>query len=232
VTPLRPSAPAEPLARIDAVFKGFREGPVHTRVLTGATLQLRRGETVSLMGVSGSGKSTLLALLGGLLAPDAGCVEFDGRDLAALDDTERARLRARRIGMVLQRDNLIPFLTAAENVALAIELAGGRRPEARARALLCEVGVGARLHHVPRRLSGGEQQRVAVAMALANEPELLLADEVTAQLDSRTAEQVMGVILAVWRARGLTVLYATHSQALGDLAQRRVRLEGGEVRPA
>ena len=232
MTPLRPSAPAEPLARIDAVFKGFREGPAHTRVLTGATLQLRRGETVSLMGVSGSGKSTLLALLGGLLAPDAGCVEFDGRDLAALDDTERARLRARRIGMVLQRDNLIPFLTAAENVALAIELAGGRRPEARARALLCEVGVGARLHHVPRRLSGGEQQRVAVAMALANEPELLLADEVTAQLDSRTAEQVMGVILAAWRARGLTVLYATHSQALGDLAQRRVRLEGGEVRPA
>ena len=138
-------------------------------------------------------------------------------------------MRANRIGVVLQRDNLIPFLTASENVELAMELAGGGGRRGRARELLSELGLGRRLHHRPHALSGGEAQRVAVAVALANEPDLLLADEVTGELDSTTAEQVMGVIFEAWRERGLSVLYVTHSDELAARAQRRLGLSDGAV---
>jgi predicted ABC-type transport system involved in lysophospholipase L1 biosynthesis ATPase subunit len=146
-----------------------------------------------------------------------------------MDDTARARLRARRIGVVLQNGNLIPFLTAAENVELAVEVAGGARPRARARALLREVGLADRLDHRPARLSGGEAQRVAVAVALANDPDLLLADEITGQLDADTAAEVMDMIFAAWRQRGLTVLFVTHSRTLAERAARRFALVDGEV---
>jgi putative ABC transport system ATP-binding protein len=183
----------------------------------------------SLVGRSGSGKSTLLALLAGVLLPDAGTVIFDGCDVSSLGDAARARLRARRIGVVLQRDNLIPFLSACENVELAMTIAGARRPRSSARDLLAELGLGRRLDHRPSALSGGESQRVAVAVALANQPDLLLADEVTGELDSATAEQVMGVIFEAWRARGLSVLYVTHSDELAARAERRLVLSDGAV---
>jgi putative ABC transport system ATP-binding protein len=138
-------------------------------------------------------------------------------------------MRARRIGVVLQNGNLIPFLTAAENVELAVEVAGGARPARRAAALLREVGLADRLDHRPARLSGGEAQRVAVAVALANDPDLLLADEITGQLDADTAAEVMDMIFAAWRERGLTVLFVTHSGALAARAQRRFALVDGEV---
>ncbi len=218
--------------RVDGVSKAYRDGKVETPVLRAADLELRRGETTSLVGVSGSGKSTLLALIAGLARPDRGTIAFAGQDLDALDDTARARLRAEQVGFVLQSGNLIPFLTAQENVELAIELARGRRRVARATVLLSELGLGDRVHHLPRRLSGGEMQRVAVAVALANDPDLLLADEVTGELDSASAEQVMGIILDVWRIRGLTVLFATHNDELASLAQLRLRLADGEVHPA
>jgi putative ABC transport system ATP-binding protein len=221
-------APAA-LVRLDAVSKTYRTGDVATCVLRDVSLQLAGGETASLVGVSGSGKSTLLSLIAGLVRPDGGAIAFDGAPLGDLDDTARARLRARRIGIVLQRDNLIGFLTAAENVELAIDLAGGERPARRARALLASVGLADRADELPRRLSGGEAQRVAVAMALANEPDLLLADEVTGQLDADTADEVMGVIFGAWRERGLTVLYVTHSGELAGRAQRRLRLVDGAV---
>ncbi len=214
---------------LDGVSKRFREGETESDVLRAVGLELVRGETTSLVGRSGSGKTTLISVLAGLLLPDAGSVMFDGCEMTALDDTARARLRARRIGVVLQRGNLISFLTASENVELAIGLAGGRRGLARSRALLSELGLGRRLHHRPGALSGGEAQRVAVAVALANEPDLLLADEVTGELDSATAEQVMGVIFEAWRARGLTVLYVTHSDELAVRAQRRLHLSDGVV---
>jgi putative ABC transport system ATP-binding protein len=234
------SAPSEPraqgtpapLVRVDHVSKTYRNGGNQTRVLRAASLELARGETTSLVGVSGSGKSTLISILAGIMLPDSGGVVFDDEDLTDLDDVSRARLRAGRIGVVLQSGNLIPFLTAAENVELAIELAGGPRGRERARDLLVQVGLGSRLHHLPRRLSGGEAQRAAVAMALANEPDLLLADEVTGELDSGTAEQVMAVILDAWRERGLTLLFVTHSTELAACAQRRLRLTDGEVRAA
>jgi putative ABC transport system ATP-binding protein len=219
----------EPLIRVHAVSKSYREGALTTRVLHDASLELRRGETASLIGVSGSGKSTLISLLAGLMLPESGRIVFDGEDLTGLDDSSRARLRSRRIGVVLQSGNLIPFLTAEENVRLAIELAGGDRAAGRARELLSDVGLARRRDHLPRRLSGGEAQRAALAVALANEPDLLLADEATAELDSATADQIMRVIFDAWRERGLTVLFVTHSSELAARAQRRLRLVGGEV---
>ena len=227
---------ASPLVRVQGVSKTYREsGPgalaVESDVLDGADLELARGETTSLVGVSGSGKSTLLGLVAGLLLPDAGSITFDDRDITRLGDGERARLRAQRIGVVLQSGNLVPFLTARENVELALELGGRRRSRSRARELLTELGLAARSDHLPRRLSGGEAQRVAVAVALANEPDLLLADEVTGELDSTTAEEVITVILDAWRSRGLTVLFVTHSQELAARAQRHLRLVGGRVLP-
>jgi len=223
---------AAPLVRVEKVSKTYREGEIETSVLRGATLELSHGETTSLTGVSGSGKSTLLSLLAGLMLPDSGSVAFDGQDITALDEAERARLRAGRVGVVLQRGNLIPFLTAAENVELAVELAGGDRAPARARELLSELGLEHRLNHVPPRMSGGEAQRAALAVALVNEPDLLLADEVTGELDSQTADQVMEVIFDVWRTRGLTVLFVTHSPELAGRAQRRLHLADGRVRAA
>jgi putative ABC transport system ATP-binding protein len=218
-----------PLLRVDRLAKTYRSGDVETPVLRDVSLELDRAVTASLVGVSGSGKSTLLSLLAGLMLPRSGSVVFDGQDLGGMDDTARARVRARRIGVVLQNGNLIPFLTAAENVELAVEVAGGARPARRAAALLREVGLADRLDHRPARLSGGEAQRVAVAVALANDPDLLLADEITGQLDADTAAEVMDMIFAAWRERGLTVLFVTHSGALAARAQRRLALVDGEV---
>jgi putative ABC transport system ATP-binding protein len=184
----------------------------------------------SLTGASGSGKSTLLSLLSGLMLPDAGSVVFDGDDITEMDDVARAGLRARRVGIVLQSGNLIPFLTAVQNVELAMEFGDGRPRAGRAEHLLSELGLGARLHHLPRRMSGGEAQRVSVAMAQANQPDLLLADEVTGQLDSANAEQVMGVIFDAWRRLGVTVLFVTHNSELAARAERRLVLEEGTVR--
>jgi putative ABC transport system ATP-binding protein len=227
--PQPPEANA-PLVRAEGLSKTFRDGLIETHVLSSVRLQLARGETNSLVGASGSGKSTLISLLAGLMLPESGKVFFDGRDIAALDDTERALMRARRIGIVLQSGNLIPFLTAVENVELAIDLAGGDRASARARELLLDLGLARRLHHLPRRLSGGEAQRVSVAVALANRPDLLLADEATGELDSASAEQVMDLIFDAWEQRGLTVLFVTHSSELALRAQRRLCLVDGEVR--
>ena len=232
--PSTPSAPTGPLVHVDTVSKAYRVGDVDTPVLEGVSFDLGRGETTSLVGASGSGKSTLLGLLAGLLRPGGGTIAFDGQDLAAMDDSERAALRARRIGIVLQRSNLVPFLTAAENVELALRLAAGRGPgrRGRARSLLAELGVGDRADHRPQQLSGGETQRVAVAVALANDPDLLLADEVTGELDSAHAEQVLGVIFDAWRERGLTVLFVTHSRELAARADHRLQLSDGVVRAA
>lgn len=217
------------MLRVVDVVKTYRECGVATAVLQGASLELARGATTSLVGASGSGKSTLLGLLAGLARPDSGSIVFDGHDFGDLDESGLARLRGNRIGVILQTGNLIPFLTAEENVELAIGLGHAPRSERAAGDLLAEVGLGHRLRHLPGRLSGGETQRVAVAMALANEPGLVLADEVTAALDRATAEQVMAVILAASRERGLTVFYVTHDTELAAEAQQRLHLVDGHV---
>lgn len=214
---------------VTGLSKSYREAGAETRVLDGAAFELARGETTSLVGSSGAGKSTLLGVLAGLMIPDSGEVRFDGEDIAAMDEAGRAGLRAQRIGVVLQSDNLIPFLSAAENVELAIELAGGKRAETQARELLGELGLAERADDLPRRLSGGESQRTSLAVALVNEPDLLLADEVTAELDSSSAERVIEVILGASRDRGLTVLIVTHNDQLAERAQRRLRVADGGV---
>lgn len=219
----------EPLLAVRGVRKAYRSGGDEVAVLRGADLELPRGSTTSLMGASGSGKSTLIAVICGLLVPDGGEVRFGGEELGGLDERSRAELRARRIGIVMQSSNLIPFLSAEENVQLAKELA--RRPSGglSTRDLLDRLGVGDRRDHMPRRLSGGEAQRVSLAVALANEPDLLLADEVVGAVDRATAEQVMEVIYAAGREQGLTVLFVTHSAELAADAERRLALVDGAV---
>ena len=223
---------AQPLVRLEAVSKSYGSGTSQLEVLDGIELELPQGETTSLVGRSGTGKSTLLSLIAGLMRPNAGHVYIAGQPIDQLDDDARASLRAQRIGFVLQSDNLIPFLTAVENVELAIGFGAGRRSTARARELLYELGLGHRMDHLPRQLSGGESQRVAVAVALANEPDLLLGDEVVGQLDSSTAADVMEMIFTASRERNLTVLYVTHDEQLAAKAHRSLRLTDRKVVPA
>jgi putative ABC transport system ATP-binding protein len=222
----------EPLLRVAGVSKSFREGGTESVVLRDASLELAAAQTTSIIGASGSGKSTLLGVIAGLLQPESGRVFYDGCDVTGLDDRARARLRAGPIGMVLQSDNLIPFLNAVENVELAIAIGGAGRARRRASALLSDLGLAQRLHHRPGQLSGGEAQRVAVAVALANDPTLLLADEATGELDAATAERTMGLILDVSHQRALTLLYVTHNRQFAEEAPHQLRLVDGEVGPA
>jgi putative ABC transport system ATP-binding protein len=226
------SGPVQPFVRLEGVSKSYGTGPNRLHVLDGVDLDLRRGETTSLIGRSGSGKSTLISLIAGLMRPDTGHVHIGGQQTDKLDEASRARLRAERIGVVLQSDNLIPFLSAVENVDLAMGFAPGRRSLRRARELLSELGLGDRMDHLPRQLSGGEAQRVAVAVALANVPDLLLADEVVGQLDSATAASVTERIFAASRERKLTVLYVTHDEQLARRAQHSLRLADRRIVPA
>jgi len=217
------------LLEVEGVAKTYRERGAEVPVLRAVDFTLSAGETVSLMGHSGAGKSTLLSLLAGLASPDAGHIRFDGTDLTHLDEGERAALRARKIGVVLQNDNLVPFLTAAENVELAVTLAGNAASANRARSLLAELGLASRSDDLPRRLSGGEAQRVALAVALVNEPDLLLADEITAELDSLTAAQVLDQVWAASKQRSVAVLLVTHSRELGAQTDRALELSDGRV---
>ena len=227
-----PVSAAEPLARLRDVFKIYREGSTETVALRGTDLDLPRGRMTSLVGPSGSGKSTMLSLLAGLSLPSAGQVIFEGTDISRLDESARARLRAERMGMVFQSGNLIPFLNALENVQLAERLAGKPGKASHARELLSEVGLAQRLNHLPRQLSGGEAQRVSIAVALANDPDLLLGDELTGELDSATAAKVMDVLRGAWERRHLTILLVTHNRDLAAQADHRLRLLDGIVKAA
>ena len=211
-----------PIVRLEQVSKSYGPADNRIEVLQGVNLTIEAGEKASLVGPSGSGKSTLLSLIAGLLRPDEGAIEIDAVRISELDDRARADLRAHRIGIALQSDNLIPFLTARENVELALSFGGVRRRSARRQAatLLYRFRVGHRAQHLPRQLSGGEAQRVALAVSVANEPALLLADEVVAQLDSDTATQVIDEVLNA----AFAVLYVTHDVAIADLAESRYAL--------
>jgi len=219
----------QPFVRLESVSKSYGSGSSKLDVLDGLDLDLPEGETTSLVGRSGTGKSTLLSLIAGLMRPDTGRISIGGQQMDQLNDDARANLRAERIGFVLQSDNLIPFLTAVENVELAIGFGNGRRSTERARELLSDLGLAHRMDHLPRQLSGGESQRVAVGVALANEPDLLLADEVVGQLDSTTAADVMEMIFKASRERNLTVLYVTHDEQLARQAHHSLRLADRRV---
>jgi putative ABC transport system ATP-binding protein len=220
--PTQPSD-TQSIVRIDNMSKSYGNQDHRTEVLRGVNLTLMPGEKASLIGPSGSGKSTLLSLIAGLLRPDEGTIAIDAVAMSDLDDAARAKLRANRIGIALQADNLIPFLTAQENVQLAIAFGSGqsrRSARAKALALLERFGVAHRAQHVPRHLSGGEAQRVALAVSVANEPALLLADEIVAQLDGSTAGKVVDEVMEA----DFAVLFVTHDAAIADLADTRYAL--------
>jgi putative ABC transport system ATP-binding protein len=221
----------QPLFELRGVAKRFRRGDATVSAVDGVDLTLDAGELVAIEGPSGSGKTTLLQLLGALDRPDEGSIFFEGRDLHALGDNELAHLRLRAFGFVFQQFNLIPTLSALENVEAVLAPAGLRGGELRARAesLLEEVGLAPRVDHLPSHLSGGEQQRVAIARALANEPRVILADEPTGNLDSKTGADVIELLAGLARRRGTTVVVATHDATLAARAPRRIAMRDGKV---
>ncbi len=226
-------AAAAPAAVIAAhgLTKSYRNGDIVTPVLHGVDLQVPRGDYVALMGPSGSGKSTLMNLLGLLDRSDAGSYALDGRDVVALNASQQAVARNRSIGFVFQSFNLLKRMNVLENVALPLLYAGVGRRAARqqAQALLQQVGLGDLGHRMPNQLSGGQQQRVAIARALVNRPPLLLADEPTGNLDTRTTEEVLDLLGALNREQGLTIVVVTHEADVAARGKRLVRLKDGVV---
>jgi lipoprotein-releasing system ATP-binding protein len=221
-----------PALALSGVRKVFHQGGVELTVLNGIDLALRSGELVALVGPSGAGKSTLLHLAGLLERPDGGEVRIEGQECGGLSDERRTLLRRSALGFVYQFHHLLPEFSALENVMIPQMIAGVSRGAARdkAAALLQRVGLAERLGHRPARLSGGEQQRVAIVRALANDPRILLADEPTGNLDHATAEGVMGTLIEVTRATGLAALIATHNLELANRLDRIVTLEDGRLR--
>jgi ABC-type lipoprotein export system ATPase subunit len=222
---------SEPLARLERVVKIHAPASaIAVRALDGIDLTIERGEYVAIVGESGSGKTTLMHLLGALDRPTEGTIRIDGVQLEGASSAELAHIRSQKIGFVFQGLNLIPTLDARENVMLAARYARRPRPESFARAteLLTDLGLGERMQHRPAQLSGGQQQRVAIARALINAPALVLADEPTGELDSRTAESILALFDAV-NARGQTLVVVTHSAAVYERARRVIRIADGRI---
>jgi len=219
------------LYSLDGVAKFFQRGPTTVRALDGVDLEIEAGEFVTLEGPSGSGKTTLLQLLGALDRPSAGRVLFEGNDLAAMPDRELAGLRLHSFGFVFQQFNLIPTLTAVENVEAKLAPTGVRNPDLRDRALalLEEVGLAERAIHLPAHMSGGEQQRVAIARALSVEPRVVLADEPTGNLDSTTGGEIIDLLANMAAVHGATVIVATHDIDLAGRAPRRISMRDGRL---
>ena len=214
------------------VTRTYGEGQALVRALDAVDLEIGSGDFLALAGPSGSGKTTLLNVVGSIDAPTSGQILFEGTDLGALSNRQRTRFRSERIGFIFQDFNLIPVLSARENVELPLQLLGGRnRGERReaSRAILQEVGLGELAHRLPRELSGGQQQRVALARALASEPKVLLADEPTANLDSSTAREILELMRVLNRSHGTTFVFSTHDPMVMDFARCLVRLRDGKV---
>ncbi|TCP34402.1 putative ABC transport system ATP-binding protein [Rhodothalassium salexigens DSM 2132] len=216
----------EPIYRTRGVTKVYGTGPAAVHALRGVDLDVPEGELVVLLGASGSGKSTFLNIIGGLDHPSSGQVWFRGQDLAALSDADLTRYRRRNVGFVFQFYNLIPSLTARENVALVTEIAEAPMDPAEALDL---VGLGQRVDHFPAQMSGGEQQRVAIARAIAKRPDILLCDEPTGALDSQTGVVVLKAIETVQRDLGTTTMVITHNAGIADMAHRVLRFVDGRL---
>ena len=215
------------------ITKCFGEDSDHcTDVLKGIDLEVKRGEFVAIMGPSGSGKTTFLDILGGLLRPTSGTVIIDGENLHGLSDSEIARVRGKKIGFIFQQYNLIPSLTATENVELSLRINGKTKQEARKRAisLLNMIGLGHRLSNAPTKLSGGEQQRVAICRALANKPKIIFGDEPTGNLDSKNGFMVLDTLKRLKEKEGYTIVVVTHDNRISKYADRIIRIMDGKIR--
>ena len=201
-------------------------------ILRGIDLEIKRGETAAIVGASGSGKSTLLGLLAGLDAPSSGEITLDGTNIVNLDEDERATLRSEKVGFVFQNFQLLPALTALENVMLPLELAGIDEAREKSEEFLSRVGLAERFHHYPRTLSGGEQQRVAIARAFASHPVILFADEPTGNLDTTTGATVVELLFGLNKEEGTTLVLVTHDNTLADRCQRKFTMTAGHLEEA
>jgi putative ABC transport system ATP-binding protein len=221
---------AQPLIKIEGITRNFQMGSETLQVLKGIDLTINRGEYVALMGPSGSGKSTLMNILGCLDTPSGGTYILNGKDVSQMDDDELADIRNKEIGFVFQTFNLMPRTTALDNVALPMVYAGHSKTErhARAKEVLTQVGLADRMDHKPNELSGGQRQRVAVGRALVNKPSIILADEPTGNLDSKTSLEIMGLFNEI-HANGNTVILVTHEEDIAAYAHRIIRLRDGIV---
>jgi putative ABC transport system ATP-binding protein len=222
-------APASPLIELSDVQLSLVRGAARVHILKGVSLGVTAGEAVGLVGPSGSGKSTLLMVMAGLEKADSGKVMIEGHDLTGMGEDALAVFRGRRIGIVFQSFHLVPTMTARENVALPLELAGRADASERAAAELTAVGLGHRLDHYPAQLSGGEQQRVAIARAIAPDPAILVADEPTGNLDETTGASIVDLLFRLKRERGATLVLVTHDMGLARQCDRMVRLRAGHV---
>ncbi len=224
---------AEPLIRVVDLKRSYALGDVTVHALRGVSLDIAPGSFIAVIGASGSGKSTLMNILGLLDRPTSGQYHLDGRDVSGFDRDRRAELRNKKIGFVFQNFSLLPRTTALENVELPLLYNGrGHRPaerHAKAMSLLQAVGLADRAHHTPNQLSGGQQQRVAIARSLVNDPELILADEPTGNLDSRTSVEIMEILQRLNRERGITVLLITHEHDIAEYATRVVTVRDGRI---
>jgi len=224
-----PNSIAEPIIAVEHLCKSVTDSTGTLEILRDIHFTLAPRETVAIVGASGSGKSTLLSILAGLDTPTRGTVRLAGQDLFALDEDQRAALRADRIGFVFQGFQLMGNLTALENVMLPLELVGRRDARKAAAAMLARVGLSARLGHYPKVLSGGEQQRVALARAFVVQPAVLLADEPTGSLDFATGQTIMELMFALNAELGTTLVLVTHDQAIAQRCNRRITIEAGRI---
>jgi putative ABC transport system ATP-binding protein len=214
---------------VNALTKQVSTSENNLIILNNVSFHIAQGEAVAVVGASGSGKSTLLGLLAGLDNPSSGSVHINGKDLFTLDEDGRAALRGEMVGFVFQSFQLLPALTALENVMLPMELAGKDGAQKMAQEILARVGLGQRMHHYPRQLSGGEQQRVALARAFVARPKLLFADEPTGNLDAATGKQIIDLLFELNREQGTTLILVTHDEALAARCSRRLRLVAGAL---
>jgi putative ABC transport system ATP-binding protein len=223
-----------PVIHTENLQKIYEMGKIEVAALCGVSIDIYPGELVSIMGPSGSGKSTLMNIIGCLDTPTAGTYVLDGEDVSHLGEDALAGIRNRKIGFVFQSFHLMPRATALENVTLPLRYAGmhgGRRSE-RAKAALESVGLQDRMQHLPTEMSGGQQQRVAIARALVNDPAILLADEPTGNLDSKSGKEIMGLILSLNRERGTTIVIVTHDPRIGEQTHRTIQVRDGEIEGA
>jgi putative ABC transport system ATP-binding protein len=228
--PLPAPVPSQPIIQVRDLRKIFRVGEVDVEALQGVNLDVARGEFLSIVGTSGSGKSTLFNILGGLTPPTSGTVSINGKDLANMTDTQRNELRKHTVGFVFQKYNLLPTLTAEQNIQIVRDVAG--RPiefDDRFKEVLQMLGIEKRLHHKPRALSGGEQQRVAIARAIVNGPAILLADEPTGNLDSKNSDIVLNLLRDLNKRLGQTILMITHNPEAAAYGDRTVHMRDGKL---
>ncbi len=211
------------------LVKTYGEGDTCVHALRGVNLTVDKGEFVAIVGTSGSGKSTLLHMLGGLDQPTSGTVTIDGKELGNMKDEELTIFRRRKIGFVFQSFNLVPVLSVYENIVLPVELDGGKPDESYVKEIIHVLGLDEKIHAYPNQLSGGQQQRVAIARALAAAPAIILADEPTGNLDSKTSQDVLGLLKVIGERFGQTIVMITHNEEIAQMADRIIRIEDGQI---